>query len=33
MRYEPGLADAQPMLWLPVADHPPGTWTRLARQP
>jgi hypothetical protein len=32
MRYEPGLADAQPMLWLPVEDHPPGTWTRLSSQ-
>lgn len=29
-RYEPALADAQPMLWLPVDDHPPGPWTRFA---
>jgi hypothetical protein len=21
----------QPMLWLPVEDHPPGPWTRLDR--
>jgi hypothetical protein len=28
-RYEPGLAGAQPLLWLPVDDHPPGPWTRL----
>lgn len=31
-RYEPALADAQPMLWLPIDDHPPGPWTRFARQ-
>jgi len=29
LRYDPALADAQPMLWLPVDDHPPGPWTRL----
>lgn len=23
--------DRQPMLWLPVEDHPPGPWTRLDR--
>lgn len=22
-------SDFQPRLWLPVADHPPGPWTRL----
>lgn len=31
-RFEPQLADSQPMLWLPVDDHPPGPWTRLAAQ-
>lgn len=29
--FEPALADAQPRLWLPVDDHPPGPWTRLSR--
>ncbi len=29
-RFEPMLANAQPMLWLPVDDHPPGPWTRRA---
>jgi hypothetical protein len=29
LRYEPALFDAQPMLWLPVDDHPPGPWTQL----
>jgi hypothetical protein len=29
--YEPASADDQPMLWLPLDDHPPGPWTRLAR--
>jgi hypothetical protein len=29
-RFEPTLADAQPKLWLPVDDHPPGPWTRPA---
>lgn len=29
-RFEPGFAGAQPMLWLPVDDHPPGPWTRLS---
>lgn len=29
--FDPALADAQPMLWLPLEDHPPGAWTRLAR--
>jgi Domain of unknown function (DUF4262) len=29
-RFEPALADAQPKLWLPIDDHPPGPWTRLA---
>jgi hypothetical protein len=31
-RFEPLLAEAQPMLWLPVDDHPPGPWTRLASE-
>ncbi len=26
-RFEPALANAQPMLWLPIDDHPPGPWT------
>jgi hypothetical protein len=29
-RFEPALENAQPKLWLPVDDHPPGPWTRPA---
>ena len=29
-RFEPTLAGNQPMLWLPIDDHPPGPWTRLS---
>jgi hypothetical protein len=28
--FDPAQAAAQPMLWLPLDDHPPGPWTRLA---
>jgi len=33
LRFEPTLAGVQPMLWLPLDDHPPGPWTRLDREP
>jgi hypothetical protein len=27
--FQPRYEGRQPMLWLPVEDHPPGPWTRL----